>query len=104
MQRRCLLTLPSKVSGVAYPGELLAIMGTSGSGKTTLLNVLTCRTSNNVSVTGSRSINGVPTNVKFLTSILAYVQQEDLFIGSLTVKEHLTFQVRMFGFVHNIIT
>ena len=32
-----------------------------------------------------------------LTSVSAYVQQDDLFIGTLTVKEHLTFQalVRM---------
>lgn len=28
-----------------------------------------------------------------IKSISAYVQQEDLFIGTLTVKEHLTFQV-----------
>ena len=32
-----------------------------------------------------------------LTSVSAYVQQDDLFIGTLTVKEHLIFQalVRM---------
>ena len=28
-----------------------------------------------------------------LTAVSAYVQQDDLFIGTLTVKEHLTFQV-----------
>jgi len=28
-----------------------------------------------------------------IKSISAYCQQEDLFIGTLTVKEHLTFQV-----------
>ena len=33
-----------------------------------------------------------PTN---LTSVSAYVQQEDLFIPSLSVKEHLMFQSRV---------
>ena len=29
-----------------------------------------------------------------LTAVSAYVQQDDLFIGTLTVREHLNFQVR----------
>ncbi|KAI7815062.1 white [Rhyzopertha dominica] len=85
------------VSGVAYPGELLAVMGASGAGKTTLLNALTFRSCRSTVVTGLRSINGVPVNSAYLTSQSAYVQQDDLFIGNLTVKEHLVFQalVRM---------
>lgn len=43
---------------------------------------------------GIRSINGVPVNSKLLTAVSAYVQQHDLFIGTLTVREHLIFQVR----------
>lgn len=85
------------VSGAAYPGELLAIMGASGAGKTTLLNSLMFRSPSNVSVTGHRAINGYPVSSNTLTALSAYVQQDDLFIGTLTVKEHLTFQalVRM---------
>lgn len=85
------------VSGVAYPGELLAILGSSGAGKTTLLNALTFQSTSNVTVSGVRCINGTPISVRNLTSQSAYVQQDDLFIGSLTVKEHLIFQalVRM---------
>uniref|UniRef100_A0A0K8SNK1 Protein white n=1 Tax=Lygus hesperus TaxID=30085 RepID=A0A0K8SNK1_LYGHE len=85
------------VTGIAKPGELLALMGASGAGKTTLLNALTCKTSSKMELTGHRSINGVPVDENTLTSLSAYVQQEDLFIGTLTVKEHLIFQalVRM---------
>lgn len=85
------------VTGVAYPGELLAIMGSSGAGKTTLLNTLTFRNSSNVIVSGQRAANGIPINSSTLASLSAYVQQDDLFIGTLTVREHLIFQalVRM---------
>lgn len=69
----------------------------SGAGKTTLLNVLTFRNSGNLKMSGQRSVNGVTVTPDMLTSVSAYVQQEDLFIGTLTVKEHLVFQalVRM---------
>ncbi|CAA9998301.1 unnamed protein product [Nesidiocoris tenuis] len=84
-----------EVTGVAKPGELLALMGASGAGKTTLLNALTGRTSSKMKLTGQRSINGVPVDERSLTSVSAYVQQEDLFIGTLTVKEHLVFQLTL---------
>ncbi|KAF2898581.1 hypothetical protein ILUMI_07595 [Ignelater luminosus] len=85
------------VSGIAYPGEILAILGSSGAGKTTLLNTLTSRSSSRLLVTGMRCANGVHVNLNSLTSQMAYVQQEDLYVGTLTVKEHLIFQalVRM---------
>lgn len=93
------------VSGSARPGELLALMGSSGAGKTTLLNSLTFRSDHNVIESGVRSINGIPVNSKLLTAVSAYVQQHDLFIGTLTVREHLIFQVRItrnVGFKHNV--
>lgn len=81
------------VHGIARPGELLAIMGSSGAGKTTLLNTLTFCSPASVIVSGTRCINGIPINNTSLRSMSAYVQQDDLFIGTLTVKEHLVFQV-----------
>lgn len=85
------------VCGVAYPGELLVIMGASGAGKTTLLNALTFRTTRGVSASGLMAANGRRISPGVLTSRMAYVQQDDLFIGTLTVTEHLMFQaaVRM---------
>ncbi|KAG5892104.1 hypothetical protein JTB14_008073 [Gonioctena quinquepunctata] len=84
-------------SGAAYPGELLAVLGSSGSGKTTLMNALTFRPTREVLVTGTRCVNGSPVNSDTLTSSSAYVQQDDMFIACMTVKEHLIFQalVRM---------
>lgn len=67
-------------------------MGSSGAGKTTLLNTLTFRNSSNVIVSGQRAANGIPINSSTLASLSAYVQQDDLFIGTLTVREHLIFQ------------
>ncbi|XP_063236423.1 protein white-like [Bacillus rossius redtenbacheri] len=85
------------VSGVARPGELMAIMGSSGAGKTTLLNTLMFRSGSNMVVSGYRAFNEVPVSSSAMASLSAYVQQDDLFFGTLTVREHLVFQalVRM---------
>lgn len=93
-QRKQLL---KSVNGAAYPGELLAIMGSSGAGKTTLLNTLTFRTPSGVVANGTRALNGQPATPDAIAALSAYVQQQDLFIGTLTVREHLIFQalVRM---------
>lgn len=71
----------------------MAILGSSGAGKTTLLNALTFRSGKGVIAGGYRSLGGHPLTPSHLTALSAYVQQDDLFIGTLTVREHLTFQV-----------
>lgn len=83
------------VTGICRPGELLAIMGASGAGKTTLLNVLTFRSDNALKITGKLFINGRKLNADMLTKSSAYVQQEDLFIGTFTVREQLMFQANL---------
>ena len=79
------------------PGEFLAIMGASGAGKSTLLNTLLFRNLSGLKVSGLRLANNKLVTPTSLTAVSAYVQQDDLLIGSLTVREHLTFQalVRM---------
>lgn len=68
-------------------------MGASGAGKTTLLNCLTFRNTGQLKVSGERNLNGAKVNTDTLARISGYVQQDDLFIPTLTVKEHLEFQV-----------
>lgn len=61
------------------------------------MNVLTARNLSNFQVEGAVKINGQLADVNMITAISAYVQQQDLFIATLTVREHLIFQalVRM---------
>lgn len=89
--------LLKNVTGVAHSGELMAVMGSSGAGKTTLMNCLCFRTPPGikVSATSVRALNGIPVNSEKLRSQCAYVQQDDLFIGSLTTREHLIFQAML---------
>ncbi|GMR39882.1 hypothetical protein PMAYCL1PPCAC_10077, partial [Pristionchus mayeri] len=81
----------NEVFGVAQPGEVLAIMGSSGAGKTTLLNILAHRNTKGIEVEGAIKVNGLRVTRDFMQKISAYVEQEDAFIGSLTVREHLRF-------------
>ena len=64
----------------------------SGAGKTTLLNLLNGRNQGNLLLEGSIKINGHPPTKGF-AGFSAYVQQDDLFVGTITVREHLWVQV-----------
>lgn len=84
------------VSGIAKPGQVMAIMGASGAGKTTLLNVLTCRSNGNLKMDGSVKLNGTfITSASDIASFSGYVQQDDLFLANLRVREHITFQAML---------
>jgi ABC-type multidrug transport system ATPase subunit len=88
----------TSVSGIVKPGSLCAIMGASGSGKTTLLNVLNFQNDSQLFVEGDVKVNGQNVTWKDLSKYSAYVQQDDLYIATLKVREHLTFLVgRTFG-------
>ncbi|CAL8147553.1 unnamed protein product [Orchesella dallaii] len=82
------------VSGIVYPGSFVAVLGASGAGKTTLVNVLANRAPGNVVVDGEITVNGVAQG-RFMRQLSGYVYQDDLFTGTLTVLEHLTFMARM---------
>ncbi|XP_076032222.1 protein scarlet-like isoform X2 [Oratosquilla oratoria] len=84
----------NNVSGAVRPGSLVALMGSSGAGKSTLMNALANRTPGEVMVDGDILVNG-RTATRHMSGLSGYVHQDDLFVGSLTVKEHLTFMARL---------
>ncbi|KAK0424360.1 hypothetical protein QR680_008634 [Steinernema hermaphroditum] len=86
--------LLNDISGIAQPGQLLALMGASGAGKTTLLNTLLQRNLRGLNVSGEVLVNGREVG-RGITTISSYVQQEDLFVGTLTVGEHLNIQAHL---------
>jgi len=65
----------------------------SGAGKTTLLNVLNFRNQNKMLIEGEVKLNGQPADWNMISRCSGYVQQDDLFVGTMTVREHLSFLV-----------
>lgn len=80
-------TILFPMTGYANPGETLAIMGPSGSGKTSLLNILARR----VPITGGEVLVNGELQTKKFKSVSAYVTQDDILNGHLTVIEVLLF-------------
>ncbi|KAK7396232.1 hypothetical protein VNO78_17092 [Psophocarpus tetragonolobus] len=71
----------------------MALIGPSGSGKSTLLAALAGILPSNVRMTGNVLLNGT-TRTKGCRDI-SYVTQEDYFLGTLTVKETLTYAAHL---------
>ncbi|KAK1317871.1 ABC transporter G family member 15 [Acorus calamus] len=71
----------------------MAIMGPSGSGKSTLLDSLAGRVGNNVVLTGQVLVNGKKRRMDY--GVVAYVTQENVFLGTLTVRETITYSAHL---------
>ncbi|KAG2698606.1 hypothetical protein I3843_07G157700 [Carya illinoinensis] len=82
-------TILNGITGMVYPGEVLAILGPSGSGKSTLLNALAGRLHGN-GFTGTVLANGHKLN-KTLLRRTGFVTQDDVLYPHLTVRETLIF-------------
>lgn len=81
------------LTGYAEPGSFTALMGPSGSGKSTLLDALSGRLAANAFLSGSILLNGRKANLSFGTA--AYVTQDDNLIGTLTVRETISYSARL---------
>lgn len=82
-----------KLSGYAEPGSFTALMGPSGSGKSTMLDALSGRLATNAFLSGTILLNGRKANLSFGTA--AYVTQDDNLIGTLTVRETISYSARL---------
>ncbi|XP_005401509.1 PREDICTED: ATP-binding cassette sub-family G member 2 [Chinchilla lanigera] len=82
----------SNVNGIMRPG-LNAILGPTGSGKSSLLDVLAARKDPH-GLSGDVLINGVPQPANFKCNS-GYVVQDDVVMGTLTVRENLQFSAAL---------
>ncbi|KCV67838.1 hypothetical protein, variant [Fonticula alba] len=80
-----------RVSGMALPGRVLAIMGPSGGGKTSLLDAVSGRLPG---IKGQVLVNGAPLPKNF-RRVSSYVMQDDLMFTTLSPREQLTFAARV---------
>ncbi|XP_057545350.1 ABC transporter G family member 11 [Amaranthus tricolor] len=86
-------TVLESLTGYAEPGSFTALMGPSGSGKSTLLDALSSRLAANAFLSGTILLNGRKTKLSFGTA--AYVTQDDNLIGTLTVRETISYSARL---------
>ncbi|EPZ36380.1 P-loop containing nucleoside triphosphate hydrolase protein [Rozella allomycis CSF55] len=77
----------NNVSGMFKPGKFTAIMGNSGSGKTSLLNAGAVKGGK---ISGDLIINGEKMDTKFMKKMSAFVMQDDVILGTMTVREAIT--------------
>ncbi|XP_050369118.1 ABC transporter G family member 15-like [Argentina anserina] len=84
------------LTGFAEPGRIMAIMGPSGSGKTTLLDALAGQLARNVVMTGNVHLNGKKRRLDYGVAVSeAYVTQENVLLGTLTVRESITYSAHL---------
>mmetsp|Transcript_2975 Transcript_2975/g.7846 ORF Transcript_2975/g.7846 Transcript_2975/m.7846 type:complete len:667 (-) Transcript_2975:162-2162(-) len=79
------------VSGIARSGKLTALMGPSGAGKTTLLSALARRIEFDE---GEVQFGGLGWS-KALKRRIAFVEQDDIVYGELSVRQSLTFLAKL---------
>jgi ABC-type multidrug transport system ATPase subunit len=88
------LELLKGVTGYARPSSLTALMGGSGAGKTTFMDVLAGRKTVG-RITGDILINGRPKEQSTWARVCGYVEQTDIHMPRLTVRESLEFSAAL---------
>ncbi len=84
------------VSGTVRPGQFLSIIGSTGAGKTTLLQLLSGKMfPHNLEYTGTIEINGQPRDNIDYSRFTAFVQQDDVLMENLTVRECMQFSANV---------
>ncbi|KAI5651239.1 hypothetical protein M9H77_37244 [Catharanthus roseus] len=103
--QRALPTLPNRakftilkdISGIIKPSRMTLLLGPPSSGKTTLLLALAQRLDRSLKVSGNITYNGHKLNEFVTQKTSAYISQNDVHLGEMTVKETLEFSARCQG-------
>ena len=77
------------IFGIVAPGTVLAIMGPSGAGKSTLLDILSG--SHKSGIVSGRVMMYRPSNVSDKLIRIGYVEQDEVFLPTLTAREAVQF-------------
>jgi len=76
----------SGISGIAQPGQIMAVMGASGAGKSTFLDIL-ARKNKRGTVSGDLYVNGEKILDNEYRNVAGFVDQDDTLLPTLTVHE-----------------
>ncbi|KAL0319191.1 UNVERIFIED_CONTAM: Pleiotropic drug resistance protein 1 [Sesamum angustifolium] len=91
------ISILQDVSGIIRPCRLALLLGPPSSGKTTMLLALAGKLEASLKVSGSVTYNGHKMNEFVPQRTAAYISQDDVHIGEMTVRETLEFSARCQG-------
>ncbi|MFS7906163.1 putative ABC transporter, P-loop containing nucleoside triphosphate hydrolase [Helianthus anomalus] len=97
LSKKTKLTILKDVSGIIKPSRMTLLMGPPSSGKTTLLLAMSGKLDSSLKVKGEITYNGHKLNEFVPRKTSAYISQNDVHVGEMTVKETLDFSARCQG-------
>ncbi|KAJ6842230.1 ABC transporter G family member 42-like [Iris pallida] len=97
LAKRTTLTILRDVSGIVHPSRMTLLLGPPSSGKTTLLLALAGKLDTTLKATGEVTYNGYRLEEFVPQKTAAYISQNDVHVGQMTVKETLDFSARCQG-------
>ncbi|KAI3945284.1 hypothetical protein MKX01_035045 [Papaver californicum] len=97
LTKRTKLTILKDASGILKPSRMTLLLGPPSSGKTTLLLALAGKLDPELKVKGEITYNGHKLKEFVPQKTSAYISQNDVHIGIMTVKETLDFSARCQG-------
>ncbi|KAK9923462.1 hypothetical protein M0R45_031880 [Rubus argutus] len=95
--KRTNLTILKDATGMIKPSRMALLLGPPSSGKTTLLLALAGKLDPSLKVNGEITYNGYRLNEFVPQKTSAYISQNDVHVGEMTVKETLDFSARCQG-------
>ncbi|PWA37118.1 pigment precursor permease [Artemisia annua] len=91
------ITILDDVSGIVKPSRMTLLLGPPSSGKTTLLLALAGKLAKELKSSGKVTYNGHELHEFVPERTSAYISQNDVHIGEMTVRETLAFSARCQG-------